>query len=182
MTISANTDFEDFSASFDRAWNDFHSFVKPLSDRFSFKSFKHFKSMSEETMCFEAALFFDGKKVGYARNNGHGGCTDVYIEKQDVRELVDAEMKRLWSSGHPDSTFHLETLISSLASDYSENKDWEAYAKRAMKRGGTAFRCARAETPTRTDQFAMLNSRNPASVKKAKDDLVSQGFVVIAEA
>ena len=182
MTNDTTINHDTFTDDFNAEWNDFHSSMKPLSDRFSFKSFKHFKSMSEETMCFEAALFFDGKKVGYARNNGHGGCTDVYIDNQDVRELVDAEMKRLWSNGHPDSTFHLETLISSLASDYSENKEWEAYAKRAVKRGGTAFRCARAETPTQTDQFVMLNSRNPASVQRAKDELTSQGFVVIAEA
>lgn len=176
------TSFADFSAAFDKEWDDFHSTLKPLSDRFSFKSFKHFKSMSEETMCFEAALFFDGKKVGYARNMGHGGETDVYIEPSSVRDFVYGEIKRLWSSLNPASHMGLETLISSLAFNYSEQKDWEAYAKRTVKRGGTAFRCAKAETPTRTDQFAMLNSRNPASVQRAKDELTSQGFVVIEEA
>lgn len=177
--LLANDNFHDL---FNAEWNAFHAALKPLSDRFAFKSFKHFKSMSEETMCFQSSLFFDGKKVGYARNDGRGGCTDVYIENQDVQELVDAEMMRLWKSGNPKSTFSLETMISSLASEYSENKEWEAYAKRAVKRGGTAFRCARAETPTLTDQFVMLNSRNPASVQRAKDELISQGFVVMAYA
>lgn len=36
---------------------------------------------SQETNCFEATLYFDGKRVGTARNEGHGGAT--YIEPRN---------------------------------------------------------------------------------------------------
>ncbi|MFS8066647.1 MAG: hypothetical protein ACMG6S_09780 [Byssovorax sp.] len=36
---------------------------------------------SQETNCFEATLYVDGKRVGTARNAGHGGAT--YIEPSD---------------------------------------------------------------------------------------------------
>jgi hypothetical protein len=39
------------------------------------KSIKTVKWMSEETICFTANLILDGKNIGYASNEGHGGCT-----------------------------------------------------------------------------------------------------------
>jgi hypothetical protein len=41
------------------------------------KSVKFFERMSEETNAFTADVFVNGKKCGYAKNNGHGGNTDV---------------------------------------------------------------------------------------------------------
>ena len=34
--------------------------------------------MSEETNAFTAELYINGKKVGYCKNEGHGGCTDYH--------------------------------------------------------------------------------------------------------
>lgn len=36
---------------------------------------KTFAAGSEETLCFVADLMVNGKKVGTAENDGHGGCT-----------------------------------------------------------------------------------------------------------
>lgn len=41
------------------------------------KNIKFLESMSEETNCFTANVYFDGKLVATARNHGHGGNTDV---------------------------------------------------------------------------------------------------------
>jgi hypothetical protein len=41
----------------------------------SLKSIKTVKWMSEETICFTANIILNGKNVGYASNEGHGGCT-----------------------------------------------------------------------------------------------------------
>lgn len=41
------------------------------------KNVKFYERMSEETNAFVADIFVDGKKVGYAKNDGHGGCTDI---------------------------------------------------------------------------------------------------------
>lgn len=166
--------------AFEKAWDDFHAAMKPLSDRIGFSSFKEYKSMSEETMCFNANITLDGKKVGYARNDGQGGETAIFFDDVSMWDSLNAEIRRLWN-GDPKDILGLETFISSLASEFASHKDWDAYAKRVVKRGGTAFRCAKAERPAKTYQFATLNSRNPASVQKARNDLVSQGFVILAE-
>jgi len=40
------------------------------------KNIKIAEHLSEETTAFTADIFVNGKKVGYARNDGRGGCTD----------------------------------------------------------------------------------------------------------
>lgn len=41
------------------------------------KNIKYVPSLSEETNCFSAAVYVDGKKRGEASNRGTGGMTDV---------------------------------------------------------------------------------------------------------
>lgn len=56
--------------------------------RLTLKSFKTVKWMSEETICFTATVVLDGKVIGTASNEGHGGCTFVHyisdIAQQDA--------------------------------------------------------------------------------------------------
>lgn len=41
------------------------------------KRVKIYDELSDETICFTAELYADGKKVATARNDGRGGSTDV---------------------------------------------------------------------------------------------------------
>ena len=43
------------------------------------KKIKIYDDMSEETICFTAELYADGKKVATVKNDGRGGSTDVYF-------------------------------------------------------------------------------------------------------
>lgn len=43
------------------------------------KNVKFYESMSEETNCFEADLFINGKKIAYVKNSGQGGSTDYHV-------------------------------------------------------------------------------------------------------
>jgi len=45
--------------------------------RLTVKNYKHCEWMSEETDCYTASLYLDGKRIGTAENSGHGGC-DMY--------------------------------------------------------------------------------------------------------
>ena len=38
------------------------------------KAIKFHEDMSEETNCFSANIYLNGKKVGSVKNQGHGGC------------------------------------------------------------------------------------------------------------
>ena len=42
--------------------------------RIQLKNVKYAAFASQETHCYEASVYFDGKKVGHVSNEGHGGC------------------------------------------------------------------------------------------------------------
>jgi len=44
--------------------------------------------MSDETNCFVADIYIDGKKVGYCKNDGRGGCTEYYGNTKADNELI----------------------------------------------------------------------------------------------
>lgn len=46
------------------------------------KNLKVAKFMSHETTCFQATIYVDGKKAGFAENEGQGGCTNVHLDKE----------------------------------------------------------------------------------------------------
>lgn len=54
------------------------------------KNVKHSQFASQETNCFEASVWIDGKKEGFAENSGHGGCTFVSWDNKEIRERVEA--------------------------------------------------------------------------------------------
>jgi hypothetical protein len=53
--------------------------------------------MSEETNCFVADLYINGKKVGYCKNEGHGGCTDYRGNTKEDNVLI-AEAEKYFKS------------------------------------------------------------------------------------
>ncbi len=46
---------------------------------FELKGFKCLEGRSEETYCFDATLYVNGKRLASCGNYGHGGNTDVHI-------------------------------------------------------------------------------------------------------
>lgn len=44
--------------------------------------------MSEETNAFTADLYINGKKVGYCKNTGCGGCTDYYGDSKEANQVI----------------------------------------------------------------------------------------------
>ena len=55
------------------------------------KNVKINEAFSEETLMFMADLFVDGKKVGYANNDGRGGCTFYNAYENQREALREAE-------------------------------------------------------------------------------------------
>ena len=57
------------------------------------KAIKHTEWASEETHCYQASLFVDGKPVAIVSNDGHGGCDREYDHpkcKGDYRATMKA--------------------------------------------------------------------------------------------
>ena len=55
------------------------------------KNVKINEAFSEETLMFKADLFVDGNKVGYANNDGRGGCTFYNAYENQREALAKAE-------------------------------------------------------------------------------------------
>lgn len=56
--------------------------------RVTLKNVKFYSSLSEETNCFTATVYFDGKKIGDCRNDGHGGSTHLYFSDREKEAEV----------------------------------------------------------------------------------------------
>ncbi len=52
------------------------------------KKFKYAAFASQETNCFEAEVWIDGKRAGHAENDGHGGPT--HISPNTLNATLDA--------------------------------------------------------------------------------------------
>jgi len=57
------------------------------------KNIKHSEFASQETHCFQATIYIDGKKVGIVENQGHGGCDSVHPHQ--VAQQIDDYAKTL---------------------------------------------------------------------------------------
>jgi hypothetical protein len=84
--------------------------------------------MSEETNCFVADLYLDGKKVGECKNEGHGGCTDYYginhYQSDDIKKMEDY-CKTLPNIKYHDMELeqNLESVIDDLLESYIKQKE-----------------------------------------------------------
>jgi len=91
--------------------------------------------MSEETNAFVADLYINGKKVGYAKNDGRGGCTVMHgYSREDYQVIMDADAycKTLpkVKSGNSEYEQDLESVVDQLLEDYltaKERKKMEKY-------------------------------------------------------
>lgn len=61
------------------------------------KKIQFSEALSEETNAFMADLYINGKKVGYCKNTGQGGCTDYYSDKPEHRQVI-AEAEAYFNS------------------------------------------------------------------------------------
>jgi hypothetical protein len=59
--------------------------------RVQLKSIKFSESLSEETNAFTANIYFDGKKIGYCKNSGQGGETEVHSFPESREKFIECE-------------------------------------------------------------------------------------------
>src|SRR3546814_12398403 len=94
------------------------------------KNVKYAAFASEETNCFEATVYIDGKRAGTARNEGKGGNT--WIEPRALVEQLNAYGKTLPQKSlgltHDDGTPMMytqdaESLIDDLLTAYLNTRD-----------------------------------------------------------
>lgn len=107
------------------------------------KGLKVHESMSEETNCYEATVYVNGRKAFLARNHGHGGC-DVYQTLIDKSGTSDPESIELLQIAHKAAQslppleydgihlpMSLELMIGKMVEEWRKSR----HAKRMTKNG-----------------------------------------------
>ena len=96
--------------------------------------------MSDETNCFVADLYINGKKVGYVQNEGRGGCTDYRgntLEDQKIIREAEAYCKTLPNVRSEELNFEypmtLEHYIDELLETHLKAKDLAKIEKKMQK-------------------------------------------------
>jgi hypothetical protein len=107
--------------------------------RLTLKSFKTVKWMSEETICFTAIVCIDGKAIGEASNEGHGGCTFIHYVNDAARVTAEAFAKSISPTDVEgwdflaDKGFTFDNLID-IAAEREEKKKAQASALKRLKK------------------------------------------------
>jgi hypothetical protein len=105
------------------------------------KNVKINETFSEETLMFKADLFADGKKIAYAENDGHGGCTwcNAYENQREALAKAEAFALTLPSTfatfGGKDYEFKssLESWIDDAISKLQDSKELVKLQKKIEK-------------------------------------------------
>ena len=111
----------------------------PNLSRLTLKSFKTVNWMSEETVCFTATVLLDGKPIGEASNEGHGGCTFVRYLNEAARIAGEAFAKTInpadiagWEF-LADKGFTLDCLVDMVVEDEQKKKAAASVLRRVKK-------------------------------------------------
>ena len=131
------------------------------------KKLKIAEHMSEETTAFTADIFVDGKEAGYAKNDGHGGCT-FYHANEGKRSLIEAAEKYCLTL--PDQKFdmgggrdpfvmkmNLENFIDELINAELVKKE----EKKLEKKMATRLMYG---SPKKVGQYYEINFKQPLSI------------------
>jgi len=90
--------------------------------------------MSDETNCFVADIYIDGKKVGYCKNDGRGGCTEYHGNTKADNELIEkaeAYCKTLPHDEYGEQSF--EDVINDFLDAHLKGKEEAKRMKLYMK-------------------------------------------------
>lgn len=101
------------------------------------KNVKYAEFASEETHCFEATVYLDGKRAGSVSNSGKGGCNDYHPHQ--IEERINEYAKTLPATKWRLDDQELEikqdadTVVGDLLMDYLYSRDLKkALAKRIL--------------------------------------------------
>lgn len=100
------------------------------------KNIKVMSSLSEETNCYSASLYVDGKKIGDVSNRGHGGPDNFYGDRaafNAAEAWVKANMPPLETSmGGDPLEMDMELLCGTLLEDHLLRKDLKSSLRRKV--------------------------------------------------
>jgi hypothetical protein len=129
------------------------------------KRFQHYPRMSEETEAFNADISYEGVLVGTAKNEGHGGCTFVYLNDKGraIPALVASNQTPEFSDGkfNEDS---LTNIVDNLVEQAIKSKWVEKQRRRVAKELATKVLFSRKGDKDGSFRTYILKGKSPAEV------------------
>jgi hypothetical protein len=109
--------------------------IKPKHMKIEVKNIKTNMAFSEETICFKADVYVNGKKVFYAENDGHGGMTSVMPYGIDERKIYHEVIEYLASKGKDEieRKYPLEYLVDDVIDDYVNERERKKFNTKREK-------------------------------------------------
>ena len=98
------------------------------------KKIDYNERMSQETSCFIANLYINGKLVGECTNDGWGGCTNYYGNSKENNQLLNEVNKYFKSLPHRKSKIIDEILIQPTLEEIIDEIFFEWLKKRELKK------------------------------------------------
>lgn len=115
-----------------------------MTTTFTLKNLKVCEWASEETTCFTATLYVDGKRVGECSNDGHGGCNRYDFNEKHFAELAtewlwETDAKFCKEIGYPQddkASFKpdFDVLISNLIEQLEITKQIKSFKNKVAKK------------------------------------------------
>lgn len=106
------------------------------------KNIKVYERMSEETTAFNADIWVNGVKIGYAENRGCGGATSYHsytIEQISVIKAAEAFCEKMPKTEKYNLPMNLEMFIDLELDKYLEKREKEKFLKKMEKAMLTGF-------------------------------------------
>jgi len=149
---------------------------KPIKadPRVTLKNIQHNERLSEETFCYSANVYFDGKRVGQVQNRGHGGCDEEHVDDADgwnaMVEYIDTLPIEEAKMG--DVTFQIGPDVESVCTDIVANfliaKDLKSLLRRRFvwqTADGEVRECKRPAGSTVEAMQEVMNENSPGGAK-----------------
>ena len=108
-------------------------------ERIKLKNVKYSARFSEETYAFQADIFFDNKKIGYASNRGVGGSTDCNLwngeaKTKEAFKKMEEYCNSLGIEGYGNK---LEWVVDDLFQNWLTNQSIKRDQKKGILYGDT---------------------------------------------
>ena len=119
-----------------------YKFTFKNGDELELKGFKHAEFASQETHCYEASVYFKGKKIGVVSNEGHGGCDDFTpsggMDMWKARHRLWEKLSAMLEEEHPtyyceyrkgQSQVSMESWCCTQVNKWLAHRDFKKYMK-----------------------------------------------------
>lgn len=104
------------------------------------KNLKIMEELSEETLCFSATVYVDGKRAFRAKNGGHGGCNmylpiEPYAESRQILARAEKYAKSLpgfYSEKYPELgeiPMDLDIVLDDAINSYQQDKAMRSHMR-----------------------------------------------------